>query len=224
MSTIKRILVGAVALAILAGPASLTLRASAQVGVDVQIPVYEQWQPDWDKYVYDQRHVMLGVVTDFTPYRLTIQRRDGAEQTVDLKKGTIVRPRGDTPVPGERVALVGYYSNGTFIANSVVLRPPELALAGMAELPAGIPTVTTWQPDWDRDVYDTAHIMLGVVSDFSPYRLTVTRQDGIDETIDLKNGTIIRPTGATPTRGERVALVGYYSNGTFIADRVILRP
>jgi hypothetical protein len=41
--------------------------------------------------------------------------------------------------------------------------------------------------------------------------------------IDLKHGTEILPTGATPTPGERVAIVGYYSNGTFIANRVIIR-
>ena len=38
------------------------------------------------------------------------------------------------------------------------------------------------------------------------------------------HGTVIFPTGATPTMGERVALVGYYSSGTFIANRVILHP
>jgi hypothetical protein len=223
MSTFKRILVGAVALALLGGPASLALRASAQE-VEVQVPVYETWQPTWDKYTFDTKHVILGIVTDFSPYRLTVQTRDGNTQTVDLKEGTVIRPKGDTPAPGERVALVGRYSNGTFIANRVVLRPPELALAGMAELPAGIPDYATWQPDWDKGTYDTRHVMLGTVADFSPYRLTIARADGLTETIDLKNGTVIRPTGATPTQGEHVALVGYYSNGTFIANRVVLRP
>jgi len=223
MSTIKRILVGAVALALLAGPASIALRASAQ-DIEVQVPVYETWQPTWDKYTYDTKHVILGIVTDFSPYRLTVQTRDGNTQTVDLKNGTVIRPRGDTPAPGERVAIVGRYSNGTFVANRVVLRPPELALAGMAELPKGVPDYATWQPDWDRDMYDTAHVMLGTVADFSPYRLTINRPDGLTETIDLKNGTIIHPTGTTPQRGMRVALVGYYSNGTFIANRVVLRP
>ena len=86
------------------------------------VPVYQNWQPAWDQYRYDRHHVMLGVVTDFSPYRLTVQRRDGIVQTVDLKNGTIIRPTGATPTPGERVALVGYYSNGTFIANRVILR------------------------------------------------------------------------------------------------------
>jgi hypothetical protein len=41
--------------------------------------------------------------------------------------------------------------------------------------------------------------------------------------IDLKNGTVILPTGATPAPSQRVAIVGYYSHGTFIANRVLLR-
>lgn len=88
----------------------------------------------------------------------------------------------------------------------------------------GVPTYTTWQPDWDQQRYDRHHVILGTVTGFSPYRLTVMRRNGNVQTVDLKNGTVIYPTGATPTSGERVALVGYYSNGTFIANRVILHP
>ncbi|MGA8326335.1 MAG: hypothetical protein WB757_09655 [Candidatus Cybelea sp.] len=87
-----------------------------------------------------------------------------------------------------------------------------------------IPPYTTWQSGWDQNHYDGHHVMLGTVADFSPYRLTVARRNGMVQTIDLKHGTVIYPTGATPTQGERVALVGYYSSGTFIANRVILRP
>jgi hypothetical protein len=86
------------------------------------VPVYTTWQPAWDQYHYDKNHVMLGTVTGFSPYRLTIQRRNGVVQTVDLKNGTSIFPTGATPTQGERVALVGYWSNGTFIANRVVLR------------------------------------------------------------------------------------------------------
>jgi hypothetical protein len=87
-----------------------------------------------------------------------------------------------------------------------------------------IPPYTTWQPGWDQNQYDRHHVMLGTVAAFSPYRLTVARRNGMIQTVDLKHGTVIYPTGATPSQGERVALVGYYSNGTFIANRVILRP
>ncbi len=87
-----------------------------------------------------------------------------------------------------------------------------------------VPTYTTWQRGWDQHQYDRHHVMLGTVGAFSPYRLTVMRRNGVVQTIDLKHGTVIFPTGATPSPGEHVALVGYYSNGTFIANRVILRP
>lgn len=95
------------------------LPAAAQYDV----PGYTTWQPGWDTYQYDRHHVMLGKVGAFAPYRLTVLRRNGDVQTVDLKHGTVIFPTGATPVPGERVALVGYYSNGTFIANRVILHP-----------------------------------------------------------------------------------------------------
>jgi hypothetical protein len=86
------------------------------------------------------------------------------------------------------------------------------------------PAYATWQPGWDQYHYDRYHVILGTVQGFSPYRLTLLRRNGNVQTIDLKNGTIILPTGATPTQGERVAIVGYYSNGTFIANRLIIHP
>jgi hypothetical protein len=87
----------------------------------------------------------------------------------------------------------------------------------------GVPAYTTWQPGWDAYHYDRHHVMLGTVDSFAPYRLVLTRRNGVTQTVDLKHGTTVFPTGATPTTGERVAIVGYYSNGTFIANRVILR-
>ena len=122
MKLFVRISIASLALAALIGPASVSLPASAQV-YPAGVPVYTTWQPGWDAYQYDRRHVMLGVVTGFSPYRLTIARRNGVVQTVDLHNGTIIFPTGATPTPGEHAALVGYYSNGTFIANRVVLRP-----------------------------------------------------------------------------------------------------
>jgi hypothetical protein len=87
------------------------------------VPPYTTWQPGWDQYNYDRHHVILGRVTDFHPYRLTVVRRNGNVQTIDLKHGTVIYPTGATPAPGERVSIVGYYSNGTFIANRVIIRP-----------------------------------------------------------------------------------------------------
>jgi hypothetical protein len=107
------------ATALMLGGAFTTIPAFAQQDV----PTYTTWQPGWDGYQYDRQHVMLGHVAAFTPYRLTVARRNGDVQTVDLKHGTVIYPTGATPNQGERVALVGYYSNGTFIANRVILHP-----------------------------------------------------------------------------------------------------
>ncbi|MBV8489146.1 MAG: hypothetical protein JO199_01360 [Candidatus Eremiobacteraeota bacterium] len=122
MKTFARTAIASLALAAILGPASLTIPASAQVYV--QVPVYTTWQPAWDAddYVDQARHVMVGTVVDFSPYRLTVQNRNGVVQTVDLKNGTRIYPVGATPSPGERAAMVGYWSNGTFIVNRVVLR------------------------------------------------------------------------------------------------------
>ena len=114
----KLLTIAGLALATLLGSASLAAPTFAQV----YYPAYTTWQSDWDAYRYDQHHVMLGIVTNFSPYRLTLQRRNGIVQTVDLKNGTLIFPNGATPSPGERVALVGYYSYGTFIVNRVIIR------------------------------------------------------------------------------------------------------
>jgi hypothetical protein len=113
----------AATLFILGGAATTAIPAAAQYDQYGQVPPYTTWQPGWDQYQYDRRHVILGHVANFTPYRLTVMRRNGDVQTVDLKHGTEIYPTGATPTQGERVALVGYYSNGTFIANRVILRP-----------------------------------------------------------------------------------------------------
>lgn len=102
--------------------------AGAQIAVDVRVgphgvPAYQSWQPAWDRYQFDRRHVMLGTVARFEPFRLQLARRDGVVQTIDLKNGTIILPTGATPMTNERVAVVGYYSRGTFIANRVLIHP-----------------------------------------------------------------------------------------------------
>jgi hypothetical protein len=84
-------------------------------------------------------------------------------------------------------------------------------------------TVSAWQTAWDTGNYDRNHILIGTVGAFAPYRLTVLTPAGDSMTIDLKNGTVMRPDGSTPQPGEHVAVFGYWSNGTFIANRVVLR-
>jgi hypothetical protein len=83
-------------------------------------------------------------------------------------------------------------------------------------------TINAWQGAWDTGNYDRNHMILGTVGSFAPYRLTLLNPGGDSMTIDLKNGTVIRPTGMTPAAGQKVAVFGYWSNGTFIANRVVL--
>lgn len=119
MKPISRFTIASLTFASLLGVCSIALPASAQV---YPYPNYTTWQNGWDTYQYDRHHVMLGVVTDFAPYRLTVQRHNGAVQTVDLRNGTVIYPTGATPTPGERVALVGHYSNGVFVVGRVIIR------------------------------------------------------------------------------------------------------
>jgi hypothetical protein len=83
-------------------------------------------------------------------------------------------------------------------------------------------SVDAWQTAWDTGNYDRNHILLGTVGSFAAFRLTMLDPQGDSTKIDLKQGTIIRPTGMTPAPGQRVAVFGYWSNGTFIANRVVL--
>jgi len=126
MKLISRTFLGAAALAVLIGTGLSGGSASAQenpYGYGPQyVPPYTTWQPQWNQHKYDRRHVILGMVTGFSPYRLSIARRNGVVQTVDLKNGTRIFPTGATPSNGERAAILGYWSNGTFVANRVVLR------------------------------------------------------------------------------------------------------
>jgi hypothetical protein len=83
-------------------------------------------------------------------------------------------------------------------------------------------SIDAWQNGWDTGTYDRNHVLLGSVDKYAKARLTVKNSYGDLMTVDLKEGTVIRPTGATPQAGQRVAVFGYWSNGTFIANRVIL--
>ena len=116
----KKISTALAALALISGlSAAVPVTALAQYGPP---PMYQTWQPAWDRFEYDHRHVILGVVVGFSPYRVTIRRPEGMVQTIDLKNGTTIRPIGATPHAGDRIAAYGYYSRGTFVVNGLVLR------------------------------------------------------------------------------------------------------
>ncbi|HEX3462450.1 MAG TPA: hypothetical protein VHS78_00170 [Candidatus Elarobacter sp.] len=82
--------------------------------------------------------------------------------------------------------------------------------------------VTSWQPTWDTGGFDRNHVMVGTVTKYAKSRLTLQNGAGDTDVVDLKEGTVILPTGGTPTAGQRAAVFGYWSNGTFIANRVVL--
>jgi hypothetical protein len=115
----KKLTTALAAIALAAGLAA-PLVASAQQYPPY--PVYTTWQPQWDRFEYDRQHVILGSVLHFRPYRVEVMTRAGDIQTIDLKNGTVIHPIGATPVRGDRIAIYGYWSNGTFIANGIVLR------------------------------------------------------------------------------------------------------
>jgi hypothetical protein len=85
-------------------------------------------------------------------------------------------------------------------------------------------SVNNWNTAWDSGNY-THHVLIGTIADFKPYRMLLQPVDpnGNATTVDLKNGTVIRPDGTQLSPGMRVAVMGYWSKGTFIANRVILR-
>jgi hypothetical protein len=60
----------------------------------------------------------------------------------------------------------------------------------------------------------------GVVSSFSPFNLYL--QNGTH--VELHQGTVINPTGATPQPGQRAQVFGHWNNdGSFAADQINLR-
>ena len=118
LASFRRSLAAAAVVTLGAAP----LAASAQAFSDPSAPTYTKWQAKWDERAFHNPHVVVGEVIDFRPYRVEIRRSSGLTQRVDLKHGTRIAPVGATPTPGERVALVGYYSRGTFIVNRLIIR------------------------------------------------------------------------------------------------------
>jgi hypothetical protein len=128
-TTLRRARPLAIGLALFAGAASVARAQDAPAATNYNTfdPAYDtvdSWNTAWDSGTYDHHHVLLGTVADFKPYRLLLQPADpnGDATKVDLKNGTVIRPDGTQLAPGMRVAVLGYWSKGTFIANRVILR------------------------------------------------------------------------------------------------------
>ena len=63
---------------------------------------------------------LRGTVTAFDRFNMTV-RADGQYLPVQLHQGTIINPTGLTLAPGMYVRVFGYWSNGNFEANRIVL-------------------------------------------------------------------------------------------------------
>ena len=104
------------------------------------------------------------------------------------------------------------------------VRPIVLALATatFAAPVAALAQTYGPPPPWAAPYYDVSrHVLKGVITYAAPYRITVqVGSNGHTLSVDLKNGTTILPTGTTLTPGMHISLRGYWSNGTFIANRV----
>jgi hypothetical protein len=110
---------------------------------------------------------------------------------------------------------------------------PSLALAlalgslsfGAATLPALAQAYYGPPPAWTEPDHDTPrHDLAGVITYAAPYRIRL-RVGFLGHTlpIDLHDGTVIWPTGTTLNPGMHVLVRGYWSDGTFIANRVRVR-
>ena len=80
------------------------------------------------------------------------------------------------------------------------------------------PTVVSYDPD---ERYSHAYDLQGVVTFSEPYHMRVRVRDDI-YAVNLHDGTIIRPTGITVTPTMVVHVAGYWSGGTFIANRIVV--
>jgi hypothetical protein len=115
----------ALGLAIFAATGTAAIAQDAGPGdntFDPRYNTYDHWSPAWNDGNYDHNHVLIGTVASFQPYRLLLSHANGQTIQIDLKNGTVIRPEGTNLAPGERVAVTGYWSKGTFIANRVILR------------------------------------------------------------------------------------------------------
>jgi len=69
--------------------------------------------------------------------------------------------------------------------------------------------------------WETAHMLTGRVSAFGGFSMTLQVQSE-PLPVHLHQGTIIRPTNLTIKPGMRVRVFGYWQNGAFQADRIVL--
>jgi len=69
-----------------------------------------------------QPNTIGGAVSYFYAFNMTVVGPNGSNIPVQLHQGTIIAPLGATIVPGMRVIVRGYWSNGVFFANRIRIR------------------------------------------------------------------------------------------------------
>jgi hypothetical protein len=67
-------------------------------------------------------HELRGVVTSFYRFEMSVSSPRGQNIPVQLHQGTVIAPEGASLQPGMRVVIHGYWNNGVFFANRIVVR------------------------------------------------------------------------------------------------------
>jgi hypothetical protein len=67
-------------------------------------------------------HELRGVVTSFYRFEMSVNSPRGENVPVQLHQGTVIAPVGASLQPGMRVVIHGYWNNGVFFANRIVVR------------------------------------------------------------------------------------------------------
>jgi len=114
--------------------------------------------------------------------------------------------------------------NRSFLAialalGTVVAASPAVALAD--EYVVTTPVVVERPVIVAQRPWESAHQLHGVVGSFGGFDMTL-RVEGEPLPVRLHQGTIINPTGLTIKPGMRVRVFGYWANGRFQANRIVL--
>jgi len=80
------------------------------------------------------------------------------------------------------------------------------------------PAVVAYDPD---ERFSGSYDMQGVVTWSVPYHMNVRIHDEI-YSVSLHDGTIIKPTGITLRPTMVVNVAGYWSGGSFVANRIVV--
>jgi hypothetical protein len=84
-------------------------------------PAAAQYLPPAYYYYGPRQAQVIGVITSFYQFNLTLHARSGAFVPIQLHQGTVLVPLGVTLLPGMPVIVHGYWWNGVFYANRIRL-------------------------------------------------------------------------------------------------------